>query len=276
MFDLWRDADPRLLTLLALNLVVPHKQDRKYSSVHLVLPSILETQVKRKDYTPIIRALKLNQKPTPIQKESFDRANLTTVVSEVNASHVHISGNCALLAVSLMYNLLNVHECFLAVKNTYPIYEGVDPVVAEKVILGQSLSFSNQCSLDDLEKTIVDTYNKTGEKVFSIQAYEYSIPILGEMGHCFNALVYLDEHQQPQVQFMDAWRTSSPLPSMDMLRQHYNASTRFDILYCANKALLKNHSSPNVKDESIKTSLHLMKEMDKDNHSDDSFGDSHH
>jgi salmonella plasmid virulence protein D len=243
MIDFWLVANPRFLANLALSLVVPAKQDRQYSSTSLTRPT--ETDPKLLDTrNRMLRALKVNQKPTLFNPEHYDKKNLEHVVREVNAAHVHFSGNCALLSTTLMYNLLNEHQCYLAAKNTYPIFEGISEYHAAEILLGQGLKpvgdarFVHELTEDE----IIEHYEKTGEHVFLISLASFN-RLTGATGHVLNALVYLDEQAKPRVQFMDAWRTSKPLFSIDYLKKHYNSHALCSIQYCPNKKLIQNHSS---------------------------------
>jgi salmonella plasmid virulence protein D len=243
MTDFWLTANPAFLTKLAISLVVSDKKDRQYSSTSLTLPTeiapkLLDTRNR------MLRALKVNQKPTLFNPEHYDKNNLEHVVREVNAAHVHFSGNCALLSIILMYNLLNEHQCYLAAKNTYPILEGLSEHSAAKILLGQDLKLvGDVCFVHELtEDEIINHYEKTGEQVFLISITSFN-RLTGPTGHVLNARVYLDEQAKPKVQFMDAWRTSKPLFSIDYLKKHYPSHAFCSILYCPDKKLIQNYSS---------------------------------
>ena len=200
---------------------------------------ILNTEEKR-----IIDALKINTKGTSVDLKHTDISTekLEHFIRDVNVATLHFSGNCALLSTIVMYNLLNRHNSFLAASNTYPILTGVSESVASKLLLGQDLTqYGYRCnSIDALETQILECYIATGKQVFTISATEYRVPIVGETGHDFNAVVLMDKDGNPRVQFVDAWKTSDHLPSKDNLINKYSGENPiYEVLYCENEELIR-------------------------------------
>ena len=75
-------------------------------------------RIVTKEEARILDALKENKSPTRIDLDRVSKEDLLKVASEANAALIHVSGNCALLSRTVMYNLLNTDGVALAVKNT--------------------------------------------------------------------------------------------------------------------------------------------------------------
>lgn len=192
----------------------------------------------------ILNALQWNICPTKIQS-SYNKSNIKQVVREVNAVSFHYSGNCCLLAILVMYNFLNPYNCYLAAKNTYPIFSGIELETASHFLLKQDLKRIEKTGLPDMycvEHYILKHYQATGECIFLITV-DYNLFPFGRMGHVFNALIYIDGNNEPAIQYIDAWKCSRPLLSYKDLNKRFPCgSGTFNIYYCENKNLINDFS----------------------------------
>jgi len=141
-------------------------------------------------------------------EDDLNKEKLKKIAKDINVSTIHASGNCTLLSRCLLYNLKN-KKCILGTKNTFPLNKSVNTVAANKIIFGQHLSIvqTSLRNIDDVEKSLLEAYSKTGERFYVIDAEK----------HSFNAVILLDQ-DKPYVQFVDAWKTSNPTPKRHELQ----------------------------------------------------------
>jgi hypothetical protein len=52
----------------------------------------------------------------------------------------------------------------------------------------------------------------------------YQVPVLGSVGHDFNAVVHKGKDKAPYVQFVDAWKTLYNTPSKETLANRYRGA----------------------------------------------------
>ncbi|EDL3011589.1 SPI-2 type III secretion system effector cysteine hydrolase SpvD, partial [Salmonella enterica subsp. enterica serovar Enteritidis] len=100
---------------------------------------------------------------------------------------------------------------------------GLDSAIVDKIIFGHELNQS-YClnSIDEVEKEILNRYDIKRESSFIISAENYIVPIIGECGHDFNAVVICEYDKKPYVQFIDSWKTSNILPSLQEIKKHFS------------------------------------------------------
>ena len=85
-------------------------------------------------------------------------------------------------------------------------------------------------TLEEVRDLILRHYKRTHERDYVIKAFGYQVPVLGPCGHAFNAVI-LDNAIKPVVQFVDAWKTSEVLPTLQQLQSRMHPDTQF-IVYC--------------------------------------------
>ena len=78
-----------------------------------------------------------------------------------------------------------------------------------------------------VEEEILNRYDIKRESSFIISAENYIVPIIGEYGHDFNAVVICEYDKKPYVQFIDSWKTSNILPSLQEIKKHFPSSAEF-------------------------------------------------
>ncbi|EBD2869068.1 SPI-2 type III secretion system effector cysteine hydrolase SpvD, partial [Salmonella enterica] len=100
--------------------------------------------------------------------------------------------------------------------------------IVDKIIFGHELNQS-YClnSIDEVEKEILNRYDIKRESSFIISAENYIAPIIGECRHDFNAVVICEYDKKPYVQFIDSWKTSNILPSLQEIKKHFSSSGEF-------------------------------------------------
>lgn len=155
----------------------------------------------------------------------------------VNNTHFHYSGNCALLSACLHYDIHH-RQNILSSKNTTSLTVGLSGNIVDVVIFGQKLKQS-RCfhSVYEVEEEILKRNCSNNEYLFIISAENYIVPIVGECGHDFNAVVIYEDNKASYVQFIDSWKTNNILPSTRELKKHFSSSALFYIrslgeVYC--------------------------------------------
>lgn len=204
------------------------------------------------------RALRLNKLHTNIDLEHITREELAYYVRKTNSAPFQCSGNCELLSDILMYNLLNQEGYFLSAQNTYPVWKPAGSI--QRQLFGQYIGSSYDStvdeaqtdstkekssrtskSIDQLERRILACHRRTNEVLFKVTGWRH-VPLVGTIGHCFNAIILKDEHGQPSVQFLDAW-LSNPLPSKNYLSNKYKPGhSELQFTYVPDKTLMSQMS----------------------------------
>lgn len=166
-----------------------------------------------------MRSVSIDKYAYRIDSNNLNKEELRKIAKNVNNSRFHCSGNCVLLSRCLYFNLLN-GKTFMSAGNTYPFYRPVDANICEHLIFGGSLPviYSRLNNVEKLEESLIKTYKEMGCKHFIVG---FSPLLPNSSGHSFNAVILLDEAQKPYVQFVDAWKTSNPLPSKQDLVSRY-------------------------------------------------------
>lgn len=170
-------------------------------------------------------AINTLKNPSKIDHSILDKNQLNKLAAEVNAAIVHYSGNCTLLSHCLLYNLVHGEQKLAAI-NSYPVTNGLDTEVVEKMLFGKNLEvLPSTNSIEGLKTQLIDQYHKTGTRYFVLDTEGYSVPLIGESGHSLNAVILLNKQQKPFVQFVDAWKTSEHTPSEQQLSSRYKDAT---------------------------------------------------
>ncbi len=161
-----------------------------------------------------------------IPSEGLTKNALNRLAQETNATFIHASGNCVLLSLSLLRNLIRENNA-LCVQNTFPIYRGISSVDAATIVFGEELTYvsAGMSNLDEVEDTILRNYYEHNERFYVLSSQGYRVPLLGECGHNLNAVVLIREDGQPYVQFVDAWKTSDTTPTKETLSRRYQEAT---------------------------------------------------
>jgi plasmid virulence protein D len=212
-----------LATKAALNVLTD--DSAKYKSE---LPADIKGRVACEDFKDakserIIKALKSKKDPEEITYQSLTKEKLAQIANDVNGSYLHYTGNCVLLARTMLYNLTNETN-ILSANNTPPFYSPLSRISSEKILFGKELvSLSGHFSTDELESAVLEVYKRYKQAFCVITSIGYRLPIVGKTSeHDFNAVVLFDkEANKPYVQFVDAWKTSNYTPSKEELKQRY-------------------------------------------------------
>ncbi len=191
--------------------------------------NINDTNGDSKEVKRIKDALCIESKERILYPENLSREDLKQMARYVNNTYIHYSGNCTILAACLHYNIHHRQD-ILSSKNTASPTVGIDSEIVDEVIFGQELNQS-QCfnSIDELKMEILNRYDINKEDSFIVSAENYIVPIIGECGHDFNAVVLCEYDNKPYVQFIDAWKTSNVLPGLEQLKRHFPSSANFYI-----------------------------------------------
>ena len=251
MLFLLRYCNKNQLSKMALFLSVLAISYKASKDLYKYSQFRINKSVTKPGLIKILNALKVNKYPTIIDLNNKNISNkaLKTFVADSNGALMHYSGNCVLLATLIMRNFLANDRVSLAAKNTYSIFEGIDINESTNLLLGQHLIYSRPFnSIEELESHIIRNFNTNGERVFIILSEGYKVPIVGESGHAFNAVVLTDLNNKPYVQFIDAWKTSNYLPSIKELQQKYfGSSASFTVGYWRFKNLIPDFSDNSPK-----------------------------
>jgi len=208
------------------------KYQENYEST---LPELFCTRLSNTEVNEerrVINALKKRKNLTPVVKSELTKDTLHRLAYDVNGALFHYSGNCVLLARAILYNLREGAN-ILSVANTHPFFQGIKPKQSDKILFGKDLAIvkSNIQGITALESEILQHHVRTGEIYYIVQSKGFPIN-LGfyelTVGHHFNAVVLKVNHA-PQVQFVDAWKTSNPTPSKQELDKKFRGSGAFCI-----------------------------------------------
>lgn len=151
-----------------------------------------------------------------------NREDLRTMAVRVNDAIFHYSGNCNLLSHCLLYNLTNGRS-ILACKNIEKFYQGIEAEDISEIVFNRQLTeVATSRDLEFLETQLIEHSSITGNRFYLIESSGYTIPILGAVGHAFNAVIIPNAENNLTVQFLDAWRRSDPAPTRENLSKRYN------------------------------------------------------
>lgn len=161
------------------------------------------------------------------------RDMLHDIASKTNSAGVHSSGNCALIANCVLKNL-EEQKYVLAAKNISPFYQGLNADLTSELIFGRQLrSCGVYNNLKEMEESILQQYNISGNRFFLIETSGYQVPFIGDCGHAANAVVLFDENSKPYVQIVDGWKTwgDENVPSHDDFSKRYSSASSFEAKY---------------------------------------------
>ena len=161
--------------------------------------------------------------------EHLSLSDLKRIADFVNATTLHYSANCALLAACVHYNIEKGAMLLCAENTTSPLV-GMDSDIVEQVIFGKVLNTSHiLSSLEEVSYEVLRRYDVNGTKSCIVGAQNYRAPLIGENGHDFNAAVLLDANNKPYVQFIDAWKTSDTTPDRTSFERHFPSGANFNV-----------------------------------------------
>lgn len=172
----------------------------------------------------------LHQADSPLSlPQHLSEEDLRQIAEFANYTYVHYSANCILLSACVHFNI-EKNANFLRCENISSPLVGLESDVVDLLVFGEVLSTSLYFrSLEEVSEEVLRRYEVNGEKSCIVSAENYTLPLIGEGGHDFNAVVLLDSENKPRVQYLDAWRTSQTIPSMEQLKSHFPESAFFTV-----------------------------------------------
>lgn len=180
------------------------------------------------DYQRVKDSLHIDSRPGPLPKE-LKMGDLKGIADFVNYTYVHYSGNCVLLAASVHFNIEN-NANILRAENTASPHVGLEAEVVDQVIFGKVLGPSYSLgTLGEVSKEVLRRYEVNGDRSCIVSSEGYRVPLVGESGHDFNAVVLLDSSNKPFVQYLDAWKTSNTIPAMESFERYFSPSASFTV-----------------------------------------------
>ncbi|ARD38133.1 T3SS effector cysteine hydrolase SpvD family protein [Edwardsiella ictaluri] len=183
------------------------------------------------DFKRIKDAICIESNVPSIYPEHLSKDDLRKMAKYVNNTYIHYSANCALLSSCLHYNIFNRQD-ILSSQNISSPTLGFEEYLVDQVVFGEQLNRTHYLnSIDEVQDEILKYYTINGEDSFIISTENYTVPIVGECAHNFNAVVLCDDNHTPQVQFIDSWKTSNPLPTLDEIKSRYPSSATFYMRY---------------------------------------------
>ncbi len=182
------------------------------------------------DKQRIMDALEYNKRNFQFTLNELNQDMLKKLAYYTNSSFIHYSGNCTLLSTCLLFNL-KYGRNILSAKNSSPFNVALSGSTSAQIVFGQKLTKSNQSfsTVSALEAEIINVFQNEGERFFKISSTGYTVPIMGECGHCLNAVV-LGSGTSINVIYVDAWKTSNYLSSSQELQKRYPNGT-FSLKY---------------------------------------------
>lgn len=156
----------------------------------------------------IMAALKWEEKPFRINPLTLE--TLQVVANTTSNVRLHYSGNCVVLANTVLYNLKR-GQVELSVGNTASPFKGVNEIATNKAIFQgvlDPMSRKKDSNAATLSQDILNSFKTRNERFFYI-GLDYESPyLIGRMlnmgGHSLNAVV-LGDGDAAQVVFLDAW-----------------------------------------------------------------------
>lgn len=212
-----------------------NNKSNQYTQANLpehVLKNATKPDISEKEKNRVLDSLHVNQKHYSFNPAQLTKEDLVKLANGMNASFVHMSGNCSMLSRCMIYNF-KIGRNVLAASNTFPVYQGVDGLIIDEMLFGKGLSMVGDRSQkkNELEESILAEFKKTNERCFLIRALNYRIPLAGEIGHDFNAVV-IDTKTGPKVMFVDAWKTHNNVFTATEIQNQYHQNDEFLIAKC--------------------------------------------
>lgn len=167
-----------------------------------------------------LSALKPQSNPKPIDIDHLNREVLINLVNNTHDCLIHYSGNCGILSGALLFNL-KAGQLLLRVSNSELLIRGLHRYAVNKLLFsgpGNFHTLETVTGTRQLENKLLDLYRETNERFFRINNNH----------HQWNAVILL-EKGEPVVQFVDAWKTSNPVPSSSEFSENYAPNEIFDI-----------------------------------------------
>jgi len=201
-----------------------------------------QTQYHHPDTERMMSALHFNENNTEIKVNELNPTTLGEIAEATNCSTVHFSGNCALLARCLLYNLKSGRNV-LAVSNTYPFHESISGVVANNILFEKELrTYKYASSVDQLEAELLNAFQETGERCFLINVDRkqvlFSLIDVIIPGHAMNAVV-AGSGDNAKVLFADAWKTWGSIHTTESLERRAFTVDYYKIQYHEGPTLYK-------------------------------------
>ncbi len=209
----------------------PDVKDAKAVALEKQAPrELLSLEKANGDEQRILNAFEWNKKPLEFTDEKLDKATLKKIAAATNSAIIHYSGNCTALAYALLYNL-KMQKAETAIANTFPLHTGLDPLCSANIFFGQALAFIPvpKNSKHELTTTILETFQSQGERHFVINI-NYQKPKTFSRGHVLNAVV-IGNKNNPQVIYVDAWKSSTYVYTPDELLKEYSMAMTVGLQY---------------------------------------------
>lgn len=177
----------------------------------------------------ILSAIKWKKKPFEFKEDKLDVTKLKNIAKKTNGATFHCSGNCTLLSMALLYNL-KIGKTELKIKNTFPLHIGIDPELSKKILFSNSYTrvATFITNIDDLSSNILNLFNSTNER-YSVILVHFKIARI-DFGHELNAVV-LGEKENPDIAFVDAWKTSKYIYTLSEIAERYKKALSFQLFY---------------------------------------------
>lgn len=153
-----------------------------------------------------LAALKPQTNPQTIDVSRLNRDNLKALALKIHDCFVHYTGNCGVLSAAFLFNL-KAGKLLLRVDNLYPTPYGLHPLSTNKLLFsskGNYQTFEKVNSVQALEERLLAHYQQTKERFYRVNTSH----------HQFNAVILI-ENGKPLVQFVDLWKTSNPVPTIE-------------------------------------------------------------
>lgn len=199
---------------------------RKKIELPVAIAAKLNDPKLSKEGARIRKALKAQANPKPIDTENLDRNKLKKIARHINMSSFHCSGNCTLLARSVLYNINHGQERLGAV-NSFPIYKPLKEKELQSII--PTWRFRNRYKgIEELESSVKMIHEIFGSHCCIVNVWRKIPGMNRSIGHAFNAVIIKGAEGSKEVQFVDAWRKRNPTPSKKELARIYGSAT-FDI-----------------------------------------------
>lgn len=163
--------------------------------------------------------------------EQLNLNDLKQIARGVNMTTLPDTASCALLAACVHYNIEKGAIILYAKDMSLPL--GMDTEIMDTIIFGERLKVSSAlCSLEEVSQEILHRYSLEGNKSYIVSTDNCLIPLLGNLGHDFNAVVLQDLTDKPFVQFVDAWTLGDTTPDSARFQRHFPSGAVFTVRAC--------------------------------------------
>lgn len=163
--------------------------------------------------------------------ERLNLHDLKQIARGVNMTTLPDTASCALLAACVHYNIEKGGIVLCAKDMSLPL--GMDTEIMDAIIFGKRLKVSRAlCSLEEVSQEVLGRYSLEGNKSYIISTDNCLIPLLGNLGHDFNAVVLQDSTDKPFVQYVDAWTLCDTTPDSARFQRHFPSGATFTVRAC--------------------------------------------